>query len=276
MRFPFFLLSVLLSACVSIPSPAERRALADKLASARGWQGERLQAGGFELQAYLPARQAQSEILTVYIEGDGLAWLSPSQPSGDPTPRDPLALRLALAQPEGSAVYLARPCQYLPDDSPGCSSVYWTESRFAPEVVAAASLAIDTLKARTGAKNITLVGYSGGGAVAALVAARRGDVARLITVAGNLDHRAWTSHHRVHPLKGSLNPADETDALSRIRQWHWLGGRDKTIPPGLGQDFAKLFVGGNKPVVQIEPQFDHHCCWVEKWPMLWEQMARHF
>ncbi|MBU1365507.1 MAG: alpha/beta hydrolase [Gammaproteobacteria bacterium] len=276
MKFPCFLLSLLLSACASLPTPAERRALADRLAIARGWRAETIRTSDFDLQAYLPARQARSDVLTVYVEGDGLAWLSPSQPSSDPTPRDPLALRLALAQPEGNAAYLARPCQFQPADSPGCSGIYWTESRFASEVVAATNSAIDTLKARTGAKKITLVGYSGGGAVAALVAARRGDVERLITVAGNLNHRAWTSHHRVHPLNGSLNPADEADALSRIWQWHWLGGRDKTIPPGLGQDFANLFAGRSKPVVRIEPEFDHSCCWVEKWPMLWEQMAHHF
>lgn len=266
---------LMLSACASVPSPTERRAIAEKLAKARGWRAEMLGAGDFDLLAYLPARQTESETLAIYIEGDGLAWLSPSQPSSDPTPRDPLALRLALAQPEGNAVYLARPCQYLLAESTGCSSFYWTEGRFAPEVVAATNAAIDALKLQMGARRLTLVGYSGGGAVAALVAARRGDVELLITVAGNLNHRAWTNYHRVHPLKGSLNPADEAEALSRIRQWHWVGGRDKTIPPVLVEDFANLFAGRNKPIVQIEPEFDHHCCWVEKWPMIWRRMPDH-
>lgn len=253
----------------------ERRAVADKLASAQGWRAETIQTGDFDLLAYLPVWQARSDVLTIYIEGDGLAWTSPSLPSSDPTPRDPLALRLALAQPEGSVVYLARPCQYQPSESTGCSSIYWTESRFAPEVIAATNAAIDVLKSRMGARKIALVGYSGGGAVAALVAARRSDVDRLITVAGNLNHRAWTNYHRVHPLKGSLNPADEAEALSRIRQWHWVGGRDKTITPILVEDFANLFAGRNKPIVQIEPEFDHHCCWVEKWPLIWARMAHH-
>jgi hypothetical protein len=44
--------------------------------------------------------------------------------------------------------------------------------------------------------------------VASLVAARRHDVVRLVTVAGNLDHLAWTTLHGVSPLTGSLNPAD--------------------------------------------------------------------
>jgi len=39
------------------------------------------------------------------------AWLAVPRPSQDPTPVDPLALRLALVQPTGNAAYLARPCQ---------------------------------------------------------------------------------------------------------------------------------------------------------------------
>jgi hypothetical protein len=51
--------------------------------------------------------------------------------------------------------------------------------------------------------------------VAALVAARRTDVDRLVTVAGNLDPTAWAVYQHIQPLTGSLNPADEVDALSR-------------------------------------------------------------
>jgi hypothetical protein len=48
-----------------------------------------------------------------YQSGDGLAWLSSDVPSSDPTPLDPLALRLALAKPARNAAYLARPCGVL-------------------------------------------------------------------------------------------------------------------------------------------------------------------
>jgi hypothetical protein len=66
-------------------------------------------------------------------------------------------------------------------------------------VISASNQAVDALKQRYGAQEIVLVGYSGGGAVAALVAARRTDVVRLVTVAGNLDHLAWTHLHSVPP-----------------------------------------------------------------------------
>lgn len=272
---PFFVvLTLLLSACATIPAPGERRAMADALAAQHEWRGTSLPGGPFSLMAYLPAKPIAADTLSVYIEGDGFAWISRSQPSIDPTPRNPLALRLAMAQPVGNAAYLARPCQYVDAEVSGCPSRYWTESRFAPEVVAATNRAIDVLKQRFHARRLTLVGYSGGGAVALLVAARRSDVDRVVTVAGNLDTQAWTTYHRVQPLKGSLNPADTIESLQRISQWHLVGGKDDVVPPGLAEAFARKFPVESKPAILIEPDFDHHCCWVDQWPVLWRDILR--
>lgn len=262
------LLALACFACSTIPSPEQRRQLADELAALHGWQATRLPAENFSLIAYHAERFVPAERLTVYIEGDGFAWISPSQPSSDPTPRDPLALRLALVQPEGNAAYLARPCQYV-DAAAQCNSRYWRGARFAPEVVAATNRAIDTLKQRFGARRLTLVGYSGGAAVALLAAGRRDDVDGVVTVAGNLDHRAWTTHHRLTPLADSLDPVDQLDALALIPQWHFVGGRDDNITPKLVQDFAQRFPDQQQPRVHIEPTFDHRCCWAETWPALW-------
>lgn len=269
-----------LSACAVLPSPAERRAHADALASARGWQASLWSAGTFELLAYtppLPAAGSESrDTLTVYIEGDGLAWVTSSQPSGDPTPRAPLALQLALAHPAGPAAYLARPCQYTmphPGSGRGCDVAYWTQRRFAPEVVQAESLALDALKHRWSARRLVLVGYSGGGAVAALLAARRDDVAALVTVAGNLDHAAWTRLHGVPPLTGSLNPADERAALARIPQWHLVGADDRVVPPAVAQAYAAGFPPGQSPRVMVLPGQDHGCCWAARWPTLWRDFV---
>ncbi|MDA7087445.1 hypothetical protein PH586_13715 [Pseudomonas sp. SA3-5] len=176
--------SLLLAACVQVPSPAERRAQADALATPRGWERLTLPAGDFELIGYAPARIRAGEELTVYIEGDGFAWASSTRPSRDPTPRSPLALQLALAQPAGNAAYLARPCQYGDAQASDCSPRYWTDARFAEQVIAATDRALDALKARFAAQRLVLVGYSGGGAVASLVAARRG-AARRRTPAGD-------------------------------------------------------------------------------------------
>ncbi|MEI2417377.1 alpha/beta hydrolase [Orrella sp. JC864] len=265
---PVVLLAALLAGCV-VPSAQERRAAAAGVAHQAGWQRLDLDAGAFVLAAFVPPGLSRADVLTVYIEGDGAAWVDAGTPAFDPTPRDPLALRLAIRDPRGKAVYLARPCQYVEGQARrGCSAGYWTARRFAPEVVAASDRAIAQLQARYGASSVELVGYSGGGAVAALVAARRSDVARLLTVAGNLHTSAWTAGQRLKPLVGSLNPADAWQALAAIAQRHYAGGEDAVMPPRVARAYAGRFPAQQRPQVVVVPGFDHRCCWVHAWPRL--------
>lgn len=270
-RPSFCLPCLCLAACMTLPSPTERRATADTLARSKGWSSYVIPTDSFDLVAYLPVAPLPTQDLTIYIEGDGLSWVTATQVSSDPTPRDPVALQLALAQPDGAAAYLGRPCQYGEAVSSACAVRYWTSHRFAPEVVAATDRAVDVLKQRFGATRLSLVGYSGGGAVAALVAARRTDVELLVTVAGNLDPLAWTAYHRVQPLTGSLSPINHIEELRNIPQWHYVGARDENIPPLFVQGFAGHFPASQRLVVRIESNFDHRCCWVEEWPRLWRE-----
>lgn len=258
----------LLYGCSQVPTPESRTNRAEQLAHGRGWQGFSVGNAEFRLQAYGPAdtRPVLNPPLRVYIEGDGLAWISRSRPSNNPTPITPTGLKLALADPSGHAVYLARPCQYRIDA--GCSAEYWLSRRFSKEVVTATGAAIDQLKQRYGARSVVLVGYSGGGAIAALVAAQRTDVQALITVAGNLDTQLWTRHHNISPLEGSLNPADYTYRLYAVAQWHFTGEKDVIIPPLIAGAFAKRFAE-QAPVHVITLQtYDHYCCWADRWPQL--------
>ncbi|RJG05180.1 alpha/beta hydrolase [Noviherbaspirillum cavernae] len=265
------LLALGLTSCATI-SPETRRHHADTLASAEGWQRLTLPTQHFVLAAYAPAAIRSDKILTVYIEGDGMAWLTRSQPSDDPTPRQPVSLELALRHTRGNAAYLARPCQYVAGaDRRGCDEPYWTARRFAPEVIDASNEAIDALKRRFDAQQLVLAGYSGGGAVAALVAARRSDVVRLVTVAGNLDHAAWTRLHRVLPLEGSLNAADAWQSLQDIPQLHFVGGKDATIPPGMTASYLSRFPVARRPEMRVVEDFSHVCCWAGQWPALSSQ-----
>ena len=260
--------SVLLIGCSSVPSPLERYQTAQTLVSSRGWIITRLDAAGFDLLTSMPKSIMPDRRLTIYIEGDGLAWLSSSTPSPDPTPRNPLALRLALAQTDGNAAYIARPCQYIDARQNACPQRYWTQARFAPETIQAMDRAINKLKSRFGAENLVLVGYSGGGAVAALVAARRDDVVKLITVAGNLDHAAWTRYHHLAPLMASLNAADVAQGLAKLPQTHFIGGKDRVIPASLSMNWPVQVSGDQGSNITVVPNFDHACCWVREWPRL--------
>jgi len=262
--------ALLLAACSTV-GPEQRRAASARVAADAGWHRLNLDAGTFVLAAFVPPDLRQTDTLNIYFEGDGLAWLDSTTPSFDPTPLDPLALRLALRDRAGGAVYLARPCQFVSGaERRGCEARYWTGHRFAPEVIDATNLAVDRLKARFGAQRLVLVGYSGGGAVAALVAAGRRDVVRLVTVAGNLDHRAWTSDSRLSPLSGSSNPADAWQDLAGIPQTHYVGGRDRSVGEAVARAYAARFPADKRPTIIVVPEFDHHCCWVDRWPALFD------
>lgn len=253
-------------------APLERRDTTLQLAAMAQWQSTLIPAGRFRLLTLHPAPVRASE-LAVFIEGDGYAWADLRTPSADPTPHNPVALRLALAEsrrPGGrTSAYLARPCQFDPAGTPkNCSTDDWTQARFSGEAVAAMNMAVSQLKHMFSAERLVLVGYSGGGAVAALVAARRTDVTLLVTVAGVLDHDAWTRAQGVSPLTGSMNPAGQWQALTKTRQVHLVGGRDTQTGRAAVQPFVDRFNPGQKPVVIDVPDFSHACCWVENWPRL--------
>jgi dienelactone hydrolase len=131
--------------------------------------------------------------------------------------------------------------------------------------------AISQLRQQAQATRLNLVGYSGGGTMAALLAARRTDVQRLITVAGNLDPASWVQRHRLTPLNGSLNPADQWQALAGITQMHFVGMQDATMPEQVARSYRNRFPADAPITLEAMPGFDHQCCWVDAWPDLWRR-----
>ena len=253
--------------CATI-SPDVRRANADKTASAAGFEKELVRTGPFVLTAYSRI-MAPGKPVVFYIEGDGYAFVTPTRVSGDPTPREPVVLQLAAQDPSPNVVYLARPCQYTPEAmNPACKEFYWTDGRFSEEVVSATAQAITFFSKKADASEIELVGYSGGAAVAVLVAARRTDVLRLRTIAGNLDPGLVNSNHGILPLEGSLDPLDAASKIASIPQLHFIGGDDDVIPfEVLGTFSARL---GRSPCFHFKtlPDATHAKGWTEAWSAL--------
>ena len=103
-----------------------------------------------------------------------------------------------------------------------------------------------------------------------MVAARRDDVVRLVTVAGNLDHQIWTQRLKVSPLTGSLNPVDYWEKLVNIPQLHLVGGKDTSVPLFVAESYQGRFPDDKKPQIKVVKDFDHHCCWSARWPELIE------
>ncbi|MEZ5644753.1 MAG: alpha/beta hydrolase [Burkholderiaceae bacterium] len=270
----------LLGGC-ALPSSGDRQALAWRLAAAAGWSALRVQADGFDMQAFVsPAFRdgGRDDTLTLYLEGDGLVTAAPYRLSLDPTPVDPVALRLALADGGRRVAWLGRPCQY-PGHGPStrCRQALWSSHRYAPDVVAAVGSAIDQIKAMSGADRLRLIGYSGGAAMAALVAAQRQDVVAWASVAGTLDTDAWVRALDLSPLRGSLNLGSMAPRLRHLPQRHLVGEDDAVMPLAVPLAFLQAMDGG----VQVapddvrlvrQPGFDHVCCWVRDWPRLRGQL----
>jgi pimeloyl-ACP methyl ester carboxylesterase len=199
----------------------------------------------------------------VFLEGDGSPWgNSGMQPATDPTTRNPLALRLMLAT-DDAAIYVVRPC-YQGHNDARCSTDRWTSGRYSDEVVASMAAAIESESKKLRANHLIVVGYSGGGALAVLVAERLQDVAAVITIGANLDIAAWAEHHHYLPLSQSLNPA-LSDRAHPWAEFHFNGANDAVVPIATTDDYFKRYPGARRVVVDSA---NHTCCWEADWPAL--------
>jgi len=258
----FLALALVNSGCALLKSTADRCAAAEEIARRAGWGKSYLQTQKFTLTAYWRGTGPGAP-LHLYIEGDGAAWIDRSWRSDDPTPKDPLVLELAALDPAANVAYLARPGQYTAPGAVRGDPAYWSERRFSPEVVAALNEAVTILKAKTRSGKINLIGYSGGAALAVLMAAARADVASLRTVAGNLAPEAVNRFHQVAPLSGSLDPL----AAAKIRdlpQRHFIGADDAVVPAFTARDFIRRQEGDPRRLVVVAGA-GHSRGWRERW-----------
>lgn len=262
-RFLLLCLSALLVACASVPDAGERRLAAQQLAQKAGLSP--LQAGApLALQGFARLQRSGAD-LVIYLEGDGRAWLNRTTPSADPTPVNPVALKLAVQDLSPNLAYLGRPGQY--GNAGTTDARYWLGARFGREVVESHLTAIRALATSVQAPAVHLVGYSGGGAIAALVAAElaaEGVPVTLRTVAGNLDIAAWVQMRRISPLEDSLNPADFVTALEQVPQIHLAGLRDRQVPAGVLDAFL-VRMPRRSCVQVISVDADHAGPWEAVW-----------
>jgi hypothetical protein len=261
------LLLFLAGGCALLPPFRDGREAADRVALSGGLKKTAIRTRSFTLEAYLRCR-APGDPLNLYIEGDGSAWLSRTRLSDDPTPKNPLVLGLAGIDPAGNVAYLARPGQYA-DASNRCDAAYWSDRRFSGEVVAAMDEALTELARRCMARQIHLIGYSGGAALAVLVAAERADVVSLRTVAGNLDPAALNRHHRVSPLDGaSLDPLDAAEKIRGLPQRHFVGSRDSVVPAFIARSFLERAGSRDFSRITVVDGATHDEGWHERWRAL--------
>lgn len=257
----------------TLHSPQERIKTAETLTHSSRLRKDFYRTKYFNIMSYHSSPSScNEENLHLYIEGDGLAWLSSQRVSPNPTPLNPLALKLALQDDHPCVVYVSRACQYVSDQN--CTPKYWTTHRFSPEIIESYNELLTTLKADYNVSSFNLYGYSGGGAVAALLSAKRDDIKQLVTVAGNLDTSYWTRYHSITPLSGSLNPADFSDALAKIDQYHLIGGKDEIMDESIFNSYRSHFLEQQNIRYKVFNEFTHHCCWDTYWKEILEETEK--
>lgn len=202
--------------------------------------------------------------LHIYIEGDGTPWIGGRYPAAEPTARQAVALELMTLDP-GPSLYLGRPCYLGLAGSAHCEPELWTSRRYSPEVVASMVEVVQQYLLRYGIQRVVLIGHSGGGTLAALLATRLQAEVFLLTLAANLDTVMWTESKGLLPLSGSLNPLDYRQAIAELPQLHLAGLQDSDVPIAITESFTNALPSSS---VKVYPAFDHSCCWREIWPTL--------
>ncbi len=199
----------------------------------------------------------------IYIEGDGHAFNSHGRATQDPTPRGTLVRELAFGDNSPNVIYLARPCQYV--KSPICSKRHWATARFAPEIINAE---YEAIKQIAGDEPVILVGFSGGAQVAGLIVTAKtgGNVKKIITISGNLDHFSWTQYHNLPPLNESMNLESYRNEFAKIPQIHYVGNDDKIMQPVLVQKF----IGNNDLIVEVKGA-THNTGWEMIYNKIWNE-----
>ena len=239
------LLALVSGACTT---PAVRN---DSFAAASGFTRQIVNGTDFSHLVFMANNSADAghgeRVWHVYIEGDGTPWVRRRVVATDPTPAEPLMLRL-MTQDSHPAIYLGRPCYHGMARDPACNPWLWTYGRYSEQVVESMSAALATLVSENAITSLVLIGHSGGGTLAMLLAERMPQVRFIVTLAGNLDIDAWTTRHGYTKLVSSLNPARRPPLPRHIDQLHYVGGDDSNVPPEMleaavsQQRNAKIFV----------------------------------
>ncbi|MDB6062095.1 MAG: hypothetical protein JWM78_2198 [Verrucomicrobiaceae bacterium] len=220
-----------------------------------------------------PSLSEQRDELHIYIEGDGSPWIG-DQPARDPTPSNPLALEL-MYQDSSAAIYLGRPCyfnHYAIGADPHCATSDWTNARYSQQIIDDIRTVATRYIVEKNPRRVVLIGYSGGGTIATLIACALPKPVTLITVAANLDTEQWTALHNFSPLSLSLNPVDVFKPCADLTQHHFAGANDNNVPVAITKTFTDRF---NAPLIILKG-VDHTCCWVALWSQLLSSvLARH-
>jgi pimeloyl-ACP methyl ester carboxylesterase len=240
----------------------------DSEATKLGFLRNVIQGDQFAHVVYTRETPGTGSVLHVYLEGDGQPWISNRLIAADPTPQNPMVLKLMAADP-APAIYLGRPCYHGLAATAECNPSLWTSARYSLRVVESLQRALLDYLAQENFHQVVLIGHSGGGALAMMLAERIEMTRAVVTIAGNLDTDAWTSYHNFSSLDESMNPANSAPLNPRIVQFHLIGGADRNVPYALVEQTLRA---QSSAQILIWDDFDHACCWNTVWSEFLKQL----
>ncbi len=174
--------------------------------------------------------------LRIYIEGDGTPWIRKNRVSIDPTPTNPVLLRL-MHEVDHPAVYLGRPCYFGTSTDSGCDPRWWTFERYSGTVIESMCEAANKIARQYGADTVQLVGYSGGGSIVVGMRSCTDGLKLITTIAGNLDPAAWTDYHGYSSLHDESLISGARSMRVGVTEVHWQCADDKNIPPEITDQY---------------------------------------
>mgnify|MGYP000079568468 CR=1 FL=1 len=201
---------------------------------------------------------AENKPIIVFIEGDGLPWQDHNKISFEPTPDKPLLLEWFL-ESDLPALYLGRPCYFKLNDQQ-CSPYWYTHGRYSEPVV---DSMVQVLKENAKENNFILVGHSGGGSLAVLMAEKLDGVETVLTIAGNLQVNNWSEYHHYSTLHGSMDPTLRPILPSDIKQIHLYSPFDQIISAEWIKAYSKKQL--NVELIEL-PVYGHNYAWKEFYP----------
>ena len=246
---PGFLL-LIIAACALRP---EWQRLAREGDLQEGW----LNSGTFE-HLWL-ANDAAGSHLRIYVDGDGTPWIRDNRVAIDPTPVNPVLLRL-MHDTSHPAVYLGRPCYFGTATDKGCEAKWWTFERYGRTVVDSMCRAANEISSRLSAESVQLIGYSGGGAIVVGMSECTNRLVGLTTIAGNLDPVSWAEYHDYSPLR-----SEHFSVPDSVGQVHWQCRDDANVPPSATDDFFKKYPDAERRILD---DCTHSSGWEESWPAI--------
>ncbi len=221
MKKYLLLFCVGLSACASIDVP-------------KSFIYREIQTSTFKIATWQKVENVDAPF-KIYIEGDGYAFRANGMVSSNPTPRSFMIRELAFTDSHPNVIYMARPCQFAKDNK--CEPKYWSNARFSKETVQAEYEAVRQI---AGSRPLIIVGFSGGAQIAGLMAVKYDDlhIEKLVTVAGNLDVKAWTDYHHLPELNLSEDLRNYQAQYADFKQKHYIGTADDNIIPHITEKFV--------------------------------------